>query len=117
MPLGAAAKEYGPQLKLSNDWTLAEYLKRHVLDACDVVVALTVGYHCYPAFAEYPGSLSLRLATARNLIVDICTSLAVFGPRRFVRQARRAPGEVEHCALCLYNPAFPSGRISHDLQT
>jgi creatinine amidohydrolase len=83
VPLGAAAKEHGPHLKLNNDWTIAEYLKRRVLAASEVVVAPTVGYHFYPAFVEYPGSVSLRLETARDLTVDICTSLAAFGPRRF----------------------------------
>jgi creatinine amidohydrolase len=83
IPLGAAAKEHGPHLRLNNDWTIAEYLKRRVLALADVVVAPTVGYHHYPAFVEYPGSVSLRIETARDLIVDICASLAAFGPRRF----------------------------------
>ena len=83
IPLGAAAKEHGPHLKLKNDLILAEYFKKRVLAASDVVVAPTVNYHFYPAFVEYPGSTSLRLETARDLIVDICRSLARYGPRRF----------------------------------
>ena len=83
IPLGAAAKEHGPHLRLKNDWTIAEYLKRRLLELADVVVAPTVGYHHYPAFVEYPGSVSLRIETARDPIVDICVSLAAFGPRRF----------------------------------
>src|SRR5262245_57927819 len=83
IPLGPAAKEHGPHLKLKNDWTMAEYYKRRVLKAADVVIAPTVNYHYVPAFLEYPGSTSLRLETARDLIVDICRSLARFGPRRF----------------------------------
>jgi creatinine amidohydrolase len=83
LPLGAAAKEHGPHLKLKNDWLLAEYFKRRVLQEADVVVAPTVPYSFYPAFVEYPGSTSLRLETARDLVVDICKSLAHFGPRRF----------------------------------
>jgi creatinine amidohydrolase len=83
LPLGAAAKEHGPHLRLNNDWTIAEYLKHRVLEAADLVVAPTLGYHHYPAFVEYPGSVSLRLETARDLVVDICRSLGNFGPRRF----------------------------------
>ena len=83
IPLGAAAKEHGPHLKLKNDLILAEYLKRRVLARADVVVAPTVTYHFYPAFVEYPGSTSLGLETARNLVVEICRSLARHGPRRF----------------------------------
>ncbi len=47
------------------------------------MIATTAPYQFYPAFLEYPGSISLRLETARDLIVDICKSLAAYGPRRF----------------------------------
>ncbi|PWT72527.1 MAG: hypothetical protein C5B46_06700 [Proteobacteria bacterium] len=83
IPIGAAAKEHGPHLPLNNDWTIAEYLACRLLEAAPVVVAPTVNYHHYPAFAEYPGSVSLRLETARDLIIDICKSFMAFGPRRF----------------------------------
>ena len=83
IPLGAAAKEHGPHLKLKNDWLIAEYLKKQVLAQSHVVVAPTINYHFYPAFVEYPGSTTLRLETARDLIVDICKSFARHGPRRF----------------------------------
>lgn len=83
IPLGAAAKEHGPHLKLKNDLLIAEYLKRRVLQQADVVVAPTLNYHFYPAFVEYPGSTTLRLETARDMVADICRTLARFGPRRF----------------------------------
>jgi creatinine amidohydrolase len=83
IPIGAASKEHGPHLKLKNDWLLAEYLKGEILKSADVMIAPTVNYHYYPAFLEYPGSISLRLETARDLMVDICRSLACYGPRKF----------------------------------
>lgn len=83
IPIGAESKEHGPHLKLNNDWLMAEYLKRAVIKRSNVVVAPTVNYHYYPAFVEYPGSTTLRLETARDLIVDICGSLARYGPKRF----------------------------------
>jgi creatinine amidohydrolase len=83
IPIGAAAKEHGPHLKLKNDWILSEYLKRRVQAEANVVIAPTLNYYFYPAFVEYPGSTTLRLETARDLMMDICRSLAHFGPRRF----------------------------------
>ena len=83
IPLGAAAKEHGPHLKLKNDFIMAEYLKERVLRQSAVVIAPTLNYHFYPAFVEYPGSTTLRLETARDMVVDICRTLARFGPRRF----------------------------------
>ena len=83
LPLGAAAKEHGPHLKLLNDLTLAEYLTRRVMDETPVVVAPPLTYHFYPAFLEYPGSTSLSVATARDLTADVVRSLARSGPQRF----------------------------------
>jgi creatinine amidohydrolase len=83
LPLGAAAKEHGPHLRLSNDLLIAEYLEKQILERSRVIVAPTLNYGFYPAFLEYPGSTSLRLSTSRDTIVDICRSLARHGPRRF----------------------------------
>lgn len=83
IPIGAEAKEHGPHLLLRNDFLLAEGLKQRILARAEVVVAPTVNYHYYPAFVEYPGSTTLRLETARDLLIDICRSLARHGPRRF----------------------------------
>jgi creatinine amidohydrolase len=83
IPLGAALKEHGPHLKLKNDLLLADYLKEAVLRSANVLVTPTVPYSFYPAFVEYPGSVSLKLDTARDTIVQIVQSLASFGPHRF----------------------------------
>ena len=83
LALGAESKEHGPHLKLANDFLMAEYLKRRVLAAADVVVAPTINFGFYPAFTTYPGSTSLRFDTARDLIVDVVAGLARHGPRRF----------------------------------
>lgn len=83
IPLGAAAKEHGPHLLLKNDFILAEYFKERVLQKSNVVIAPTINYHFYPSFVEYPGSTSLRLSTARDMVVDICRGLARFGPKKF----------------------------------
>ncbi len=83
LPIGAASKEHGPHLRLSNDWLLADAFRRRLAEARAVVVAPIVGYHYYPAFAAYPGSTTLTLETARDVVVDVCRSLARHGPRRF----------------------------------
>jgi creatinine amidohydrolase len=83
LPVGAASKEHGPHLRLSNDWLLADAFRRRLAEVRPVVVAPIVGYHFYPAFGAYPGSTTLQLETARDLVVDVCRSLARHGPRRF----------------------------------
>jgi len=83
VPLGAASKEHGPHLLLSNDWLMATYLRDRLLEREDVVATPVVGFSYYPAFVEYPGTITLRLETARDLVIDTCRALARFGPRRF----------------------------------
>jgi creatinine amidohydrolase len=82
--LGAECKEHGRHLQLNNDFLMAEYLKKRVLDAApqNVVVAPTINYSFYPAFLEYPGSTSLSMDTARAMFTDIIHSLAHYGPHR-----------------------------------
>jgi creatinine amidohydrolase len=85
IPLGAESKEHGRHLQLNNDFLMAEYLKKRVLDGAppNTVVAPTINYSFYPAFLEYPGSTSLSMDTARAMITDVVHSLAHYGPRRF----------------------------------
>jgi creatinine amidohydrolase len=83
IPIGAESKEHGPHLPLRTDFYEAQYLTKRILAQSDVVVAPTVNYNYYPAFVEYPGTTTLRLETARDLMIDICTNLARYGPHRF----------------------------------
>ncbi len=83
IPLGSAAKEHGPHLPLNNDWLTAQFLKQELLLRSEIVVVPTVSYFYYPAFVEYPGSITLSLETSAAMISEICTSLAKFGPRKF----------------------------------
>ncbi len=83
IPLGAAAKEHGPHLPLNNDALIAEWLADEIMQRLPVIVAPLINASYYPAFTDYPGSISLRMETARDLVVDSCRSLANFGLTRF----------------------------------
>ena len=83
IPLGAAAKEHGPHLPLNNDAIIATWLAEEIRQRLPVVIAPLINVSYYPAFIEYPGSISLRRETARDVIMDTCTSLAGFGLSRF----------------------------------
>jgi creatinine amidohydrolase len=83
LPLGARTKEHGRHLPLNNDWLIAEYLARRVAERCPVLVLPTLQYGYFPAFLEYPGSISVRSEACRDTITDICRSLASQGAKRF----------------------------------
>jgi len=81
--LGARTKEHGPHLALKNDYVLAEYLMRRVADEVPVVVLPTLQYGYYPAFLEYPGSISIGAETFKNVVMDICRSMHGHGMNKF----------------------------------
>lgn len=83
IPLGAAAKEHGPHLPLNNDALIANWLAGEIVQLLPVVAAPLINASYYPAFTDYPGSVSLRAETTRDLLVDICRSLAAFGVGKF----------------------------------
>jgi creatinine amidohydrolase len=81
--LGARTKEHGPHLLLKNDYVMAEYLKRRVMEEVPVAVLPTLQYGYYPSFLEYPGSVSLAAETFKNLVKDICRSMKGYGVKKF----------------------------------
>ncbi len=83
IPIGAAAKEHGLHLPMENDAILAEYLTRRVVERAPVLAMPPLTYGYYPAFVDYPGSVCLSLETSRDLVIEVCTSLAKHGARRF----------------------------------
>ncbi len=83
LPVGARCKEHGHHLPLNTDWIIAEYLARRVAQQCKVLILPTVQYGYYPAFVEYPGSVSIGEATFRDCILDICRSFVAHGAKRF----------------------------------
>jgi creatinine amidohydrolase len=82
LPIGARTKEHGHHLPLKNDFVIAEYLARRVTELCSVVTLPTIPYGYYPAFVEYPGSVNIRKDVFRDLICDICRSLAAHGLKK-----------------------------------
>jgi len=83
IPLGARTKEHGPHLPLNNDWIMAEYLAERVAKEVPVIVMPTIQYGYYPAFLEYPGSVSLKRDTFKEVLKDICISMSGYGVKKF----------------------------------
>src|SRR5258707_885914 len=82
LPLGAGSKEHGPHLLLGNDQLLADGLAARVLQSRPVAMLPTLTYGFYPAFLEYPGSVSLSFETQRDVVMQVARSIARYRPRR-----------------------------------
>lgn len=83
IPLGAQAKEHGPHLPLGTDFIQSQFFAQEIAKTENVVIAPQMNYGFYFPFITFPGSTSLRHSVAKNMVVDICRSLAAFGPKRF----------------------------------
>jgi len=82
LPVGARTKEHGLHLPLNTDWLTAQHLADTVVNRLPVVLLPTLPYGYYPAFVDYPGSVSLRLDAFRDTVIDIALSMSRHGARR-----------------------------------
>jgi creatinine amidohydrolase len=82
LPVAAAAKQHGPHLPLATDCLQAEWLVERLLVTRDVVVWPTLGYGFYPAFTDYPGSISLSHDTFVAVVAQILEGISDSGAER-----------------------------------
>jgi creatinine amidohydrolase len=71
LPVGAACKAHGPHLPMNADLLQAEWLAQALVQRVDVLVWPTVSYGYYPAFTDYPGSVSLTRETFQHMLQEI----------------------------------------------
>lgn len=81
LPIGAGAKEHGLHMPMNTDEIQADWLADQVALQHDLLVWPTVRYGYYPAFRDFPGSISLGVETFKALIKDILTGIAAWKPR------------------------------------
>lgn len=84
IPVGGATKEHGPHLPNCVDFALAEEFKRRVAEKARVIMLPTVPYAYYPAFVDWPGSVSIKPETFAHYVMDIVRSIARHGIKKFV---------------------------------
>ena len=81
LPIGSACKEHGPHLPMNADLLQAEWLAEALVRHSQVLVWPTVSYGHYPAFTDYPGSVSLTRDTFTNLVSEILNDIRRSGVR------------------------------------
>jgi creatinine amidohydrolase len=81
LPIGATAKEHGLHLPMDTDARQAQWLAKELEEKTGMLVWPTVTYGFYPAFRDFPGSISLSretfIATIREIAADILRHGAV----------------------------------------
>lgn len=79
LPVGAACKQHGPHLPMNADLLQAEWLAAALVQRAAVLVWPSVAYGYYPAFRDYPGSVSLSAATFRTTVQEILADIGRAG--------------------------------------
>ena len=82
LPIGAACKAHGRHLPMNTDLLQAEWLATQLMTQANMVVWPTLSYGYYPAFVDYPGSISLSEAGFVSLVVDILNAMHQAGARQ-----------------------------------
>jgi creatinine amidohydrolase len=82
LPIGAAAKEHGLHLPMNTDQLQAEYLAGVLASRFNALIWPTLAYGYYPAFRDYPGSISLSESLFRQLVSEVAAQIARWKPRR-----------------------------------
>jgi len=75
LPIGAACKEHGPHLPMQADFLQAEWLAGALVQRANVLVWPSVTYGYYPAFTDYPGSVSLSRETFLCMVEEILSDI------------------------------------------
>ncbi len=81
LPIGAACKEHGPHLPMQADLLQAEWLAGALVQRANVLVWPTATYGYYPAFTDYPGSVSLSRETFQRMVHEILSDIRRAGVR------------------------------------
>lgn len=91
LPFGAT-EEHGPHLPLSTDTLHAIEVGRKLALKRDIFIAPPIPYGVCRSTSQHPGTITLRTATLRALVLDIITSLHSQGLRNFVLLTGHAGG-------------------------
>lgn len=82
LPVAAAAKEHGRHLPMATDLLQAEWLVDQLLGRRNLLVWPTLNYGFYPAFTDYPGSISLSRDTFVAVVSEVLQGIVDAGATR-----------------------------------
>ena len=84
LPVGAACKAHGPHLPMNADQLQADWLASALVQRANVLIWPTIAYGYYPAFRDYPGSVSLTRKTFQRLVREILEEIECAGVHAIV---------------------------------
>lgn len=84
LPIGGATKEHGYHLPCGTDYLIIEDLAARIVETTPVILLPTIPYAYYPAFIDWPGSISVQAQNFIAFVEDIIKSLTRHGIKKFL---------------------------------
>lgn len=84
LPIGGALKEHGPHLPCGCDYYIVQELAKIVVEKAEIVLLPTLKQGYYPAFIDWPGSVSLNPQLFMDVVADIIRPFAKRGVKKFL---------------------------------
>lgn len=110
IPVGGT-EQHGPSGPLGTDLILAEELANELGQERHALVAPPIPFGVSQAHAAFPGTISLKPATALSLLVDAIEGLAAQGFRRFLLlNAHHGSKPILQAACTQVHAAIPDAR-------
>lgn len=84
LPIGGGAKEHGDHLPYGTDLMIVDELANRIVEESPVLLFPTVSYGYFPAFVDWPGSVSISAIHFMHYVSDIIRSIHRFGISKFL---------------------------------
>jgi creatinine amidohydrolase len=86
LPIGGGSKEHGYHLPLGTDMYVINEITRLVFEMSDnhILILPTLNYAYFPAFVDWPGTISISSKTFIDFVSDIVRSIAKHGGKKFL---------------------------------
>ena len=84
LPVSASCKEHGLHLPMNTDYLQLNWIVEQLIYQRKVLVWPNIGYGYYPAFVNYPGSVTLSVETFMNIVAETLLSIFKHGIEKLV---------------------------------
>ena len=103
LPIGGGTKEHGPHLPCGTDFYVIEEVASQLVEQQPILLLPTLPYAYYPAFVDWPGSVSIEADHFKDFVTDILVA--------FIRQG------IHKCLILDggVSTHYPLVPISYDL--
>ena len=84
LPIGGASKEHGPHLPCGTDFYVTEYIAEQIVSNFPLLMLPTLPYAYYPAFIDWPGSVTLDVRIFMDIVKNILQPFIKQGVKKFI---------------------------------